>query len=331
MKIIALLPVRNEEWILRHSLACLSAFCDVIIVSDQASDDRSREIGAAFPKVQLIHSPASFIAEQARFRLWDVARQYDGHNVIWCTDADELIPPAAAARYFNAAREQLAPGTVIDCLYYHLWQSPHQYRASGFPYAPYWKPVAVVDDRQMDYDRSRALPIHQERVPIPLHAPRVRADDVPVLHLQWLLANTNQVKQAWYRCREWLEAAGTARAINARYQLTVPPKRVVTAAVPAAWLDGVTLPDLAIDHMRSWQEVEILRWFDERGVAFFEPLEIWHVPQLREAFVRHLGRAPRPDLSYRPSWPERTGALFLRFCDRVRRFGMPARGGTRQR
>src|SRR5204862_1611085 len=44
MKVIALVPVRNESWILEHSLACWSAFCDVIIVSDQESTDGSRDI-----------------------------------------------------------------------------------------------------------------------------------------------------------------------------------------------------------------------------------------------------------------------------------------------
>src|SRR5260221_7948741 len=44
VKIIALLPIRNEAWVLEHALACLSGFCDVIIASDQQSTDDSRAI-----------------------------------------------------------------------------------------------------------------------------------------------------------------------------------------------------------------------------------------------------------------------------------------------
>src|SRR5437773_8466501 len=51
MKTIALVPVRNDAWILEHSLACWSAFCDAIIVSDQDSTDGSRDIYKRFPKV----------------------------------------------------------------------------------------------------------------------------------------------------------------------------------------------------------------------------------------------------------------------------------------
>ena len=54
MKVIALLPVRNEAWVLPHTLSCLSGFCDVIIVSDQDSTDESRAICRRFAKVALL-------------------------------------------------------------------------------------------------------------------------------------------------------------------------------------------------------------------------------------------------------------------------------------
>ena len=91
MKIIAMMPVRNEAWILPHSLACLSAFCDVILVSDQDSEDESREICRRFPKVVLLESSQRLVCEQARWLLLDAARGYEGCNLLWCTDADELM------------------------------------------------------------------------------------------------------------------------------------------------------------------------------------------------------------------------------------------------
>src|SRR5215208_2753467 len=123
MRVIALLPVRNEAWVLPHSLACLSAFCDVVLVNDQASTDASRAICREFPKVVLLESPVAQICEQARWTLWDAARDYSGRNVVWCTDADELVSPAMAAAFLSRDHDQLAPGTVIDCEYYHLWDA----------------------------------------------------------------------------------------------------------------------------------------------------------------------------------------------------------------
>lgn len=300
MKVIALLPVKNEAWVLEHTLASLSGFCDIILINDQQSTDRSREIAARFPRAVWIESAASKVCEQARWALWDAARDYDGTNLLWCTDADELVSPRLVRAFLEARAEDSASGTVIDCLYCHFWNNPTRYRTGG-AYAPYFKPVAIVDDRRVNYDRSRALPLHEERVPVAPGVQRLRAEHVPVMHLQWLLPNRSQMRQAWYRCREWLQGERTAAAINEFYSQTLPERYVPTAPIPPAWLDDVTLPGTSVDAEPSWQQAEILRWFDERGVAFFEPIEIWGVPRLRQEFRKRAGRNPRPDRSYLPS------------------------------
>jgi hypothetical protein len=321
VKVIALLPIKNEAWVLEHTLACLSGFCDVVLVNDQQSQDRSREIARRFPKVVWIESSESQICEQARWQLWDTARQYEGSNLLWCTDADELVSPRLAGRFIEHA--QLTAGTVIDCLYCHSWNGPTRYRTGLGQYTPYWKPVAIVDDRRANYDRSRALPLHEERVPISTGSPRVRAEGVPVLHLQWLLPNRSQMRQAWYRCREWIHGGQRAATINDFYSMTLPSWYVQTAAIPHDWLEGVTLPDTAIDAEPSWQEAEIIGWFNERGVEFFEPLEIWHVPTLHAEFRRRAGRNPKPDRSYMPAWPVGAKRFGKRVFHAIRRRIIP--------
>jgi glycosyl transferase family 2 len=317
MKTIALLPVKNEAWVLEHTLRCLSAFCDVILVNDQQSTDSSRDIGRRFPKVVWIDSPESNICEQARWQLWDVARQYDGDNLLWCTDADELVSPTVMQSLVGD--DTLRRGVVVDALYCHFWNSPDKYRAGLGAYAPYWKPVAIVDDRRVDYDRSRALPLHEERVPIAAGAARVRAGVLPVLHLQWLLPNRSQMRQAWYRCREWLQRERRAADINQSYSSTLPRWHVPTAPIPAEWLGGVTLPGTEVDGEPTWQQAEIFEWFDTRGIELFEPLEIWHVPLLRDEFKRRTGRTPRPDRSYREPLAKRAHTFSRRALNRVKR------------
>jgi glycosyltransferase involved in cell wall biosynthesis len=119
VKIIALLPVRNEAWVLHHTLSCLSGFCDVIIVSDQDSTDASREICRRFAKVALLDPPTregEKLPKQARWRLLDAARGYDGDNFLWCTDADELASPASVRGFLERDRDPLGAG-------YHVRQS----------------------------------------------------------------------------------------------------------------------------------------------------------------------------------------------------------------
>src|SRR2546430_13315901 len=54
----------------------------------------------------------------------------------------------------------------------------------------------------------------------------------------------------------------------------------------------------------------------ERGIEFFEPLEIWHVPSLGREFQRRTGRDPRPDRSYRPPASVRAARLGRRVFNR---------------
>jgi hypothetical protein len=319
MKIIGLMPVRNEEWVLSHSLASLSSFCDVILVNDQSSEDASREICRRFPKVVLLESEEARVCEQARWELLDAARGYDGHNLLICIDADELLAPRLMERFFENHRGDLRPGTVLECMFYQLWGDAAHYRNDYTMYRPHWKQMAFVDDRRVDYDRSERLPLHQPRVAVMDDAVVLRAPELPFLHLQWLIVNRNQMKQAWYRCRELLDGVKSAAEINRRYSIALPTPRVKVSPVPPEWIEDLTFPDLAIDLEASWQERDILGWFEEYGPAHFERLEIWHIAALRDEFRRRVGRRPRADRSYRLPWRTRTQNLAIRAMQAARR------------
>jgi hypothetical protein len=319
MKVIAMVPARNEAWIIGHSLAALSRFCDVVLVSDRQSDDDTREICRRFANVVVVAArPDARIREQ-RWQLLDAARDYEGCNLLWATDADELVSPQLMTAFLDRRRDQLSPGTAIDPRFYTLWNGPGTYRADLSYYRPYWAQLGFVDDRRADYDRSLAAPLHEPRVPAPADAPRIEAADLPVLHLQWMIPNRNQLKQAWYRCREWLDGGKTAAAINDFYAITMPARRVRTAPVPPEWVRDVTFPDQSGDGVPSWHERELRAWFDGYGIEHFEPLEIWHLPVLRDEFRRRVGRTPRPDRSYLPPWPVRARRFGGRVVHAARR------------
>lgn len=318
MKVIAMVPARNEAWVIEHSLACLSKFCDVILVSDRNSDDGTREICQRFPKVVILDpGPESRIREQ-RWQLLDAARDYDGHNLLWSNDADELLSPRLINAFLESRRDELAVGRVVECRFYTLWNSPGQYRDYSY-YQPYWSRLGFVDDRRADYDRSVAAPLHEPRTPADEHAPAVRGDNLPMLHLQWMVPHRNQLKQAWYRCREWLDRGKSAASINELYATTFPAPRARTAPVPPEWVADLTFPDASGDLSPSWHQREIFAWFDECGVEHFEPLEIWHIGVLRDEFRRRVGRSPKPDRSYLPPWPVRARHLGKRLFNAARR------------
>jgi hypothetical protein len=318
LKTIALLPIRNEAAMLPFSLDCLSKCCDVVMVYDQDSSDSSRDICRQFPRVTLLESNTAAVCEVGRWKLLDAARDFDGENFLWCTDADELISPSLFRAFLEAERDRLTPGTVVEGMFYHLWGRVDRYRDDGSPYAPYWKGFGLVDDRRSDFDRSEALPLHQSRVPLREGQPVVQSESLRVLHLQWLRFRENQLKQVWYRCSELLDGRKPAD-INERYSITLPPARVKTSTVPDAWVEGLSFPALQ-DNGTTWQEREVLDWLTQHGPERFEKLEIWHVPELEKVFRDRVGRRPRPDKSYRPP-----------LSKRARRFARRVVSGTRRR
>jgi hypothetical protein len=84
-------------------------------------------------------------------------------------------------------------------------------------------------------------------------------------------------------------------------------------------VEAVTFPSADSDLISSWHLREILDWFDQRGIEFFEGLEIWQIRVLDDEFRKRVGRAPRPDLSYRPTWPARAQRFGRRLVNAARR------------
>ena len=143
-------------------------------------------------------------------------------------------------------------------------------------------------------------------------AARLQAENLPVLHLQWLLAERNQMKQAWHAAAA---SCSTDRESGSRDQRVLfgEPFRMPACAPPMCHRRGSRASPSrpAVDRSRA-----IVAGARHPGLvrrrtrpAFFEPLEIWHIPALRDEFRRRVGRSPRPDRSYLPTWPERAQSL----------------------
>ena len=96
MKLVALMPVRNEEWILRLSAAVALSWCDHIVFLDHASDDETGSIllslAAARPgQVTILLDPDPTWKEmEHRQALLDAGREVGGTHFA-LVDADEII------------------------------------------------------------------------------------------------------------------------------------------------------------------------------------------------------------------------------------------------
>jgi len=292
MKIITLLPVKNEDWILEHTLKNLSSFSDHIIIADQSSTDDTLDICKRFEKVKVINNPNTGPSNMIRWLLLDEARKISGDNLIFCIDVDEMVSPKLIYSINEIIKNRkLKPGIGFSFSWIQLWNSTEFYRIDGV-----WKnnikSIAFWDDRKINYKKERLIIDHTSRIPEVKETVFVK--EYPLLHLQSISENRYKIKQAWYRCYELINNKNNPQKINLRYSVA-DIKDIITSKTDGKWFDGIDIINYVYDKKDDWRYKEILEWFDKYGIEFFEPLEIWHIKELHDIFVEKKRHEPKTE------------------------------------
>ncbi|HXK38346.1 MAG TPA: glycosyltransferase [Candidatus Paceibacterota bacterium] len=292
MKVITLIPVKNEAWILPWTLKNFSDFSDVIIIADQQSTDATRAICAQFPKVKVIDNNNQGHSNMVRWLLLDEARKIPGEKLIVFLDADEPISPKAIeAMKAACTRKPLA--FVADWV--QLMNDGTVHRVDGV-WRKSLKAFAFYDDDKVKFPQQVVINDHTARIPPITDSISI---SLPILHLHFMALERNKIKQVWYMCHE-LAAGIHPYRVNNKYAIAKFEK-IETEPVPSEWLEGVTLPPHdAFNAPDIEREERIQELFKEKGIAFFEPLDIWNNMTLRAQFEKEVGRAPNPSLP--PKW-----------------------------
>lgn len=292
MKVIALLPIRNEEWVLPTTLPGLKRFVDDIVVLDGHSEDRSRELVKAHGGHVLQqegHEPRYASWRQA---LLEEGRRRGGTHFVWL-DADE----AFTANFQAGFRDRLAamqPGHKLALDWLALWNDARRFRSDPCVWSRNYKDVVFCDDGQSAFDDTR---LHEGRTPGPNTSDRYHRlprHEGAILHFQFTPFERFQLKQAFVRCLEWRERKDAAWRINERYAITNDDPAARTEPVPTDWLEGLPrLDDLPSASGERFLK-RIAELFSQDGIQFYEPLAIWHISALRDRFRAEKGREPIP-------------------------------------
>lgn len=305
MKVVAMLPFKDEEWILPAFLSSVAPAVDEIVAIDDGSTDSSR---------RLVEEAGGHVVSSAGFggRMWgagtggrelsvrekllETARERGGTHFL-ALDADEALTAPAGAR-LRETLSQLAPGTKLAMRWLTLWKSPSAYREDDASvWSGLYKDFGFADAPGLAFSGVARTPGRNGED----NWVRLRPEQGAVLHYQFVPWERVQIKQAWYRCEELLRRPGTAFDLNVIYAHGLDDPEARTAPVPDSWLAGIDVPP-GIERLGpAWHYEAIVQWFDEHGIEFFEPLQIWHVPRLRELFVERVGREPEPKLRLHPA------------------------------
>jgi glycosyltransferase involved in cell wall biosynthesis len=305
MKVVAMLPFKDEEWILPVFLSSVAPAVDEIVAIDDGSGDSSR---------RLVEEAGGHVVSSAdlaggmwgaglggreltvREKLLEIARERGGTHFI-ALDADEALT-APARHGLRDALARLEPGKKLAMRWVTLWKSPGAYRdGDASVWSDLYKDFGFADAPDLDFAGVARTPGpngNEQWV-------RLAAEQGAVLHYQFVPWERVQMKQAWYRCQELIRRPRAAFDLNVMYAHGLDDPEARTSPVPDSWLEDIDVPPGIEELGPTWHYDAILEWFDERGIEFFEPLQIWQIPRLHELFVERVGREPRPKLRRHPA------------------------------
>lgn len=302
MKIITLIPIKNEDWILDYTLKNVSKFSDHIIVADQMSEDKSREICKKYNKVILLDNKEKFHSNKVRWQMLDAARNFDGQNFIFSIDADEFISPNIKDEIIKIEKTT-KPSTTFSFRWLQVWKSLTNYRIDGV-WKNSYKPITFWDDRKMNFIKKLILNDHTSRIPNDGKYLNMQIEKYPLLHLQFASSKRTRIRQAWYRCSEIILNKKSPKKINNFYREVLDESKIKVSPLQKEWLHDIEFPENMNNIYSEWRLTQIFKWFDEYGIEKFEPLEIWHIPELHNEFVKRMYREPKVQTF--PKWVIKT-------------------------
>ena len=303
MKLVGIMPVRNEDWVLGLSARAALMWCDELVVFLHACTDRSRMIAGDIEQESkgqlfMMHNDDPTWSEMShRWAMLTVARAR-GATHIAIVDADEVL----TGNLLNwPGIRQIISGLPENVVYQLPWlglaRSTDQYLTSGtfglgqrvsmafkdFPGA-HWKSQGPEG-----YDFH-----HREPFGISGGAGRLQHAQGGLMHLQFLSVRRLRAKQALYQITEVLRWPGreTPEQLAKKYGRAVyesDPAHFATAPVPAEWwapyqhlMKHLDIGVFSARHRRyiyaePWQEREVRRLVKEHGREKFAGLDLFGV------------------------------------------------------
>ncbi|HXI42052.1 MAG TPA: glycosyltransferase family 2 protein [Bryobacteraceae bacterium] len=284
MRIIAIMPVRNEEWCLGLTARALLMWVDQLIILDHASTDRTRDIMMDLtrdPKnanrLVFLSEPDPTWREMAhRQMLLEMARRQGATHVV-TVDADEVL----TGNLLPTIREKigaLPQNAVMQLPWVCLRDSIYQQHATGV-WSQQYASVAFCDDPRWywsssergGYDFHHRHPMGRNFIP----QQAVHFPGGGLFHLQFVSKRRLHAKQLHYQLIErlrWPDRESVETVVRKyRYSVYGWPNRPEGGiphfdlkAVPTGWWEPYSHlvhhlnPDLP-----AWQEPEIARMLRE--------------------------------------------------------------------
>jgi hypothetical protein len=308
VKLINIMPVRNEDWVLGLSLRACLMWCDEVVVFMHACTDRSwdivREVQREHPgRVAVIRKDDTTWTERSdRWTMLRCARA-SGATHIATLDADEVLTGNLLIREMIVA---LPEGTALHLPWLALPRRIDRYITSGIwghtPPPGNQASIAFKDSPNFywdtttpgGYDLHHRFPMSLEGEP--KHSIPLKAHQGGIMHLQFLSERRLRAKQALYQMNEVLRwpfprPAGMTPHLKGPEDLAKMYGRAVYESDPAKcemadcpetwWAPYADIRrkhcDLIETNPVPWQETEVKRLIEIHGRERFAGLDLFGV------------------------------------------------------
>jgi len=280
------MPVKNEDWILETTLKAHSLWADHIIVADEGSTDKTPEICKKFSKVVYIQNKSKDFNEQYRRQLLlDSARNFEGNNLIFALDADELLNYDGLSQIDELAM-LLQPGASACLEWVELWGDQLHYNKYFAPNLS-WKHFVYLDDRATDF-QNRGM-IHLTRVPEKYVANSIVYKEIKVVHFAAVDLQRPIAKNRYYRIIEVNNSRHPLLTNKIYYSHFNDLKLGIEKSTESKlvetdeqWLGGYNAIGIDFNSLSHpldyyWYDGEVLKYFCSRGLDRYKWLDIWDV------------------------------------------------------
>jgi len=165
MRLIALMPVRNEDWVIGLTSRAVLQWVDHLVVLEHANRDATadilREVAQEYPdRVTVLNEPGETWTEMAhRQRLLEEGRRQGGTHFA-LIDADELLAGGSTCDFIRGCTDQLAPGKFCLVPLRAMWRTLLQYRQDASVWSRARATVTFADHPSLCWQTAGGYDYH---------------------------------------------------------------------------------------------------------------------------------------------------------------------------
>lgn len=288
MRLVGMMPCRNEDWVLELSARAALKWCDAIVILDHASSDQTWNIicrlKGEFPdRVLADFAPDPVWDEmQHRQKILTAARSMNATHLA-IIDADEILTGNLLGT-IRVHIESMPPGWMLQLPGYNLRAGLDRYHANGI-WGQRWFSTAFRDLPSLGWSGDRFHQRDPGGLALRQHRPFMQGQG-GIMHLWGADERRLRAKHAAYKMIETLRWPIKSHAdIDRLYNLAFLPAANLQfdqnwryAEIPADWWQpytdlrsGVKLDDV------PWQEQMCCQLYAQHGAERFAGLDLFGV------------------------------------------------------